>query len=139
MLYLNDLLALSPTAFEEAMVDLFRDLGYRNVTRTGGPGDLAADITCNDPAGRRVVIQCKRYARDNHVGSPVLQAFIGMITVHHKADHGIFVTTSSFTAQADDLARTHRVTLYDGKGLADLVHQARQRRAPNAPIQQGAA
>src|SRR6266540_4182707 len=96
-LYLNDLIALSPTGFEEAMVDLFRDLGYRHVTKTGGAGDLAADITCTDSRGQRVVVQCKRYARDNHVGSPVIQQFIGMITVHHKADHGIVVTTSSFT------------------------------------------
>ncbi len=138
MLYVNNLLALSPTGFEEAMVDLFRDLGYRQVTRTGGAGDLAADITCHDATGRRVVIQCKRYERDNHVGSPILQAFIGMVTVHHKADYGVFVTTSSFTAPARDLARTHRITLYDGKALADLVHRARGGHAGN-PSLEGAA
>jgi len=121
-LYLKDMLALSPADFEEAMADLFRDLGYRNVARTGGAGDLAADITCRDRRGRSVIVQCKRYARDNHVGSPVIQQFIGMITVHHKADHGIVVTTSSFTPAAHDLAKTHGVTLYDGIGLADLVH-----------------
>src|SRR6266571_1586442 len=64
-LYVNDLIALGPAGFEEAMVDLFRDLGYRKVTRTGGSGDLAADITCYDSDGRSVVIQCKCYARDN--------------------------------------------------------------------------
>jgi hypothetical protein len=138
-LYVNDLIALGPAGFEEAMVDLFRDLGYRKVTRTGGAGDLAADITCSDSDGRSVVIQCKCYARDNRVGSPVVQAFIGMITVHHKADHGIVVTTSSFTAAAQALAKAHRVTLYDGMGLADLVRRARLLRGPNAPIPLGAA
>ena len=139
MLYLKDALSLSPTQFEEAMADLFRDLGYRHVKRTGGAGDLAADITCEDEAGRRVVIQCKRYAPHNRVGSPILQTFIGMVQVHHEADHGIFVTTSSFTSPARDLAKKQRITLYDGRDLADLVHRARQRRTGTRDLQKGAA
>ena len=54
-----------------------------------------------------MVVQCKRYAPDNLVGSPVIQSFIGMVKIHHKADLGIFVTTSGYTLPAMNLAKEH--------------------------------
>lgn len=52
---LDDLLALTPAAFEEAVAAIYREYGFRRVVRTGRPGDLAADITCRDARGRLVV------------------------------------------------------------------------------------
>src|SRR5574341_1328569 len=123
--HIQNLLSLSPGDFEEAVADLFRELGYRSVKRTGKAGDLAADIQCRDEAGRRVVIQCKRYALGRNVSSPDLQAFIGMATVHHKAEQAVFVTTAGFTQAARDLARHHGIVLYDGPTLATLVERVR--------------
>ncbi|MFN2470816.1 MAG: restriction endonuclease [Gaiellaceae bacterium] len=45
---LNDLLALSPSQFEEAVGAIFRELGFRRVKRVGGSGDLSVDLTCRD-------------------------------------------------------------------------------------------
>ena len=122
---LDDLLALTPAQFEEAVAHIFRRLGYRSVERTGKPGDLAADIQCTDRAGRHVVVQCKRYAPANRVGSPDIQTFIGMANVHHKAEIGVFVTTSGFTEPARDLAREHDIILYDGQELSLLLGKMR--------------
>lgn len=115
------LLALSPRGFEEEVGRLLLDLGYHDVQRVGRPGDLGADLVCRDRQRRHVVVQCKRYAPGRRVGSADLQAFIGMITVHHRADRGIFVTTAGFTAPALDLARQHDIELFDGERLARIV------------------
>jgi restriction system protein len=101
---LSDLLALSPTDFERAACQLLRDLGYKDVRRTGGAGDLAADVVCRSLQGQSVVVQCKRYAPSQRIGSPVIQTFIGMAHVHHQADRAILITTSGYTRAAIELA-----------------------------------
>ncbi|HEY7975410.1 MAG TPA: restriction endonuclease, partial [Ktedonobacterales bacterium] len=93
---------------------------FREVRHTGSAGDLAADLTCRDGYGARVIVQCKRYAASTAVTSPEMQTFIGMIYTHHHAGYGIFVTTSSFTQPASALARQHNIRLLDGAALASL-------------------
>lgn len=119
----ESLLALSPAQFEAAVGELLRDAGYRDVKHVGRAGDLGADLRCRDRQGRSVVVQCKRHAPGIRVGSAEVQAFIGMVTVHHQAERGIFVTTSAFTAPARRLAEAHAVTLLDGPALAHMLQQ----------------
>lgn len=114
---LEALLRLTPTEFEEWTGAWLRAAGYRQVRRVGGPGDLAADLICATPEGARVVVQCKRYAPSRRVGSAEIQTFLGMLTIHHHADLGIFVTTASFTAPARQLAAAHGLLLFDGAAL----------------------
>jgi hypothetical protein len=118
---LSDFLTLTPDQFELAVGDLLGEIGYAQIRRTGGPGDLGADLVCRDAAGHRVVVQCKRYAPEKRVGSQALQTFIGMVTVHHRAQRGIFVTTSEFTGPAIELAREHGILLIDGQALVSLA------------------
>ena len=115
---LDELLLLTPTQFEEAVARMLRGTGYRDVSVVGGPGDLAADILCRDHKGRSVAVQCKRKTPGQRVGSAEMQKFIGMISVHHEADAGIFVTTSEFTQPAIDLAERHGIRLLDGNALS---------------------
>lgn len=115
---LDVLRALTPTRFELAVGDWLRTCGYRDVRHTGGAGDLAADLTCRDARGARVVVQCKRYRAGCAVTSPEMQQFIGMIYAHHHADYGIYVTTSTFTRPASVLAQQHGIRLLDGAALA---------------------
>jgi len=60
----------------------------------------------------------------------MIQTFIGMQKIHHRADVGLFVTTSGFTRDAMKLAQAHGIGLIDGPGLLQLQRQAgmRQRR-----------
>jgi restriction endonuclease Mrr len=44
-----------------------------------------------------------------------------MIFMHHRADRGVFVTTSSFTKPAVGLARDQRIELIDGRRLVTLL------------------
>jgi restriction system protein len=121
------LLAGSPTEFEEAVAAIMRRQGFRGVRRTGGSGDLTADVVAHDRSGRTVVVQCKRYAPGKPVGSKELQTFIGMQRIHHEADYGLYVTTSTYTAPARSLAERHGVTLVDGAELTAILSGDRGR------------
>ena len=87
-------------------------------------GDLAADLTATDSQGRKVIVQCKRYSPEKTVGTPDLQKFIGMLIVEHKADFGIFVTTSSFSQKAIEKAKEWKAVLQlvDGNLLVKWLH-----------------
>ena len=114
---LGRLISGTPTEFEETVARMMRSQGFRGVRRTGGAGDLTADVVATDRAGRTVVVQCKRYQPSKAVGSKELQTFIGMQRIHHQADYGLYVTTSSFTRPARELAEQHGITLVDGIAL----------------------
>jgi HJR/Mrr/RecB family endonuclease len=118
---LAELLALSPLQFEQAVADLLHDMGYRGVQRVGGAGDLHVDIRARDQLGKRIAVQCKRYAADQRITSPEMQTFVGMLFRYHDADRGIYVTTSTFTQPARDLARNQQIWLIDGEELTRLM------------------
>jgi restriction endonuclease Mrr len=120
-LSLGEMLEMNPTEFEEFTGRALESLGFTNVTRVGGSGDLAADLTATDPQGRSAIVQCKRYTPGSKVGSPALQAFIGMKSVHHKVDRGIFVTTADYSQQSIDLAKEHGIVLIDGDDLVKIA------------------
>jgi len=70
----------------------------------------------------RVYVQAKRYSAGNAVGRPDVQAFVGSL-VGLGASKGVFVTTSTFSAQARDFVQrlSQRVVLLDGESLAALM------------------
>lgn len=118
---LDQMVMLTPTEFELAVGDLMKEMGFKRVKRTGGSGDLAVDLTARDREGDSVAVQCKCYAPTATVGSPDIQKFIGMTTTHHLSDRAIFATTARFTKPAAELARRHRIELWDGAELAHLL------------------
>lgn len=118
---LGGMLMLTPTQFEEVIGQMLASKGLQNVRRVGGSGDLSVDLLAIDTNGNRVVVQCKRYNPGRSISSPELQKFIGMMFVQHKAHKGIFVTTSTFTQPAIDLARDNNIVLIDGNTLVRLM------------------
>lgn len=120
---LAQLLRLSPREFEERIASLFEAMGYVEPQITGRANDRGADIICKDEWGRRIVIQCKRYAPNRKVGSPAVQAVAGMYQTWHRADHAIIVTTSEFTQSAIDTARSAHLSLIGGAQLVRLIEK----------------
>jgi restriction system protein len=110
---------LDPDGFEQAVADLCVRDDCRDVEVVGGAGDLGADVTAVTPDGRRVVIQCKRYAEENKVGSQDMQRFGGTCFTVHGADVAVVVTTSDFTAPALDYARQSGILCVNGDELQE--------------------
>ncbi|WP_327267719.1 restriction endonuclease [Streptomyces sp. NBC_01218] len=112
-----DFAALDPYAFEEAVADLCRRDGCRDVEVVGGAGDLGADVLATAPDGRRMVVQCKRYGPTNKVGSQDLQRFGGTCYAVHGAETAVVVTTGEFTAPAAEYAAACGIVCVDADGL----------------------
>ncbi|MFI9111713.1 restriction endonuclease [Streptomyces venezuelae] len=113
-----DHVAADPYEFEHTVAALCARDGCTSVKVVGGAGDLGADVLATTADGRRVVIQCKRYAPDHRVGSPDLQRFGGTCWSVHEADVAALVTTSSFTDPALDYAASCGILCVDGPALS---------------------
>ncbi len=121
LITLRDMLDMSPTEFEEFCVQALEGIGYKDVKRVGGAGDLAADIFATDQYGKSTIVQCKRYKPGSKIGSPTIQTFIGMKNVHHQADRGIFMTTADYSVPAIRLAKQHDLILIDGDDMVKIA------------------
>ncbi|WP_240495458.1 restriction endonuclease [Streptomyces showdoensis] len=104
---------MSPSDFEEYVAELCRRDGCTGVRRVGAANDLGADVTGRLPDGRKLVVQCKRYAKHRTVGSPDLQKFNGTARSEHGADVPLFVASCKFTKQARAFAARHGLVLVD--------------------------
>ncbi|MFE2038644.1 restriction endonuclease [Streptomyces scopuliridis] len=105
--------SLGDREFEEYVAELCRRDGCTEVKRVGGANDLGADVTGRLPDGRKIVVQCKRYAKHRTVGSPDLQRFNGTARSEHGAEVPLFVASCKFTKQARTFAARHRLVLVD--------------------------
>lgn len=122
---LDSLQQVSPSRFEIIVLDVLHRLGYgasrNDLQRVGGSGDGGIDgVISLDKLGlEKVYVQAKRW--QGTVGRPELQAFYGALA-GQKAKRGVFITTSGFTAQAIDFARSvEGIVLVDGTRLVHLM------------------
>ncbi|WP_236652508.1 restriction endonuclease [Streptacidiphilus neutrinimicus] len=118
---LTDFQRMTPLQFEHALASLCQRDGCTSVRVVGGAGDLGADVIATTPDGRRIVIQAKRYAAANRVGSPEVQKVGGTYYVVHGAHLAAVVTTSGFTQAAVQYARQAGIRLYGARELAGWV------------------
>lgn len=116
-----------PSFFEHLVVELLVKMGYggsrRDAARAVGQiGDEGIDgIIDQDRLGLDTIyIQAKKW--DNVVGRPEIQKFVGAL-MGKRAKKGIFITTSSFSAEAVNYVSSidAKIVLIDGKRLAELM------------------
>jgi restriction system protein len=135
---INDALALelisrtrevTPAFFEDLLIELLLAMGYGGTGEgaahaLGKSGDNGIDgVIDQDPLGvDQIYIQAKRYAEGNNIGAGDIRDFFGALNLK-KAQKGIFITTSDFTASAIQTAKDlgMRIVLINGKELAKLM------------------
>lgn len=124
---LSRLLAGSPEFFERVVVELLVAMGYGGSLedagrRIGKSGDGGIDgIIKEDRLGLDAIyIQAKRW--QGNVGRPDIQKFVGALQ-GQRARKGVFMTTSSFSAEATDYVTRidPRVVLLDGRQITRLM------------------
>jgi len=122
---LDTLATISPSFFETIVLDLLHRMGYgasrADLLRVGGSGDGGIDgVISLDKLGlEKVYVQAKRW--QSTVGRPEVQGFYGALA-GQRANKGVFITTSGYTAQAIEFAKSvERVVLVDGNRLVELM------------------
>jgi len=115
----------SPQFFEILVLDLLHAMGYgtsrTDLQHVGKSGDGGIDgIISLDRLGlEKVYVQAKRWQQS--FGRPDIQGFYGALA-GQRAKKGVFITTSAFTAQATEFARSvEGIVLIDGVRLASLL------------------
>lgn len=118
----------SPAFFERLVVTVLVRMGYGGSLADAGravgrSGDGGIDgVIKEDRLGLDMVyVQAKRWD-DKPVGSPQIDQFAGALQ-KRKAHKGVFMTTSTFTADARRSVAeyTSRIVLIDGAELAELM------------------
>jgi restriction system protein len=110
--------------FEEVVLDVLVALGYGGskpdaAERVGRSGDGGIDgVIREDTLGLDAIyVQAKKWAPDRNVGPREIREFLGALQ-DVEAAKGIFITTSSFSPDARELARRRRIVLMEGLELA---------------------
>jgi restriction system protein len=122
---LAEVIKLSPTAFEQMVIDLLSKMGYGSFENAGKTtsttGDEGIDgIIMEDKLGFNLIyIQAKKWDLNSKVGRPDVQSFVGAIS--GKGGKGLFVTTAKFSKQAIEYAKNQHIILIDGEKLSNLM------------------
>lgn len=126
---LNKVVEFPPVFFERLVVELLVKMGYGGSIKDAGKamgrsGDEGIDGTIKeDKLGLDIIyIQAKRWKPGNVVGRPELQRFVGALA-GQGAKKGIFITTSSFTKEAQEYTPRNetKIVLIDGSQLTQLM------------------
>ena len=121
---LVELKALKSREFEQFCVQFLQLLGYRELNVTGHGKDGGIDGFGHFRQGVvniRSAFQAKRW-RENTVSRPEIDKFRGAI--QGEFDHGVFLTTSSFTKDAQEASiRKGAITLLlmDGEAITETM------------------
>ena len=120
---------VAPAFFEQLVIDLLVRMGYGGsreeaARAVGRSGDGGIDgVIDEDRLGLDVIyVQAKRW--EGSVGRPEIQKFVGALQ-GQRARKGIFITTSSFTREAEEYTQRidTRIVLVDGARLAALMFE----------------
>lgn len=119
--------SMTPKRFEQVVVDVLVAMGYggsrgdaAEVVGKSGDGGIDGVIKEDRLGLDMVYIQAKRYEAD--IGPAAIREFVGSLG-EKKANKGVFITSSGFTAGAvEAAARAHfRIVLIDGSQLAQFM------------------
>lgn len=122
---IDELLKISPDAFERLCQRLLRESGFTKVEVTGRSGDGGIDgigVFRIQLVSFHVLFQSKRWK--GSVGASVVRDFRGAMV--GRADKGLIITTGTFTADARREATRDgapAIDLVDGDALAELLKE----------------
>lgn len=103
--------------FEFLCEELFRARGWKTKCSSKEGADGGVDVWA-ERKGEKALIQCKRY-KNTSVGVKVVRELYGLM-IAEGAQSGYVVTTSRFTKEAFRFAKGKRISLIDGKQLAEI-------------------
>ena len=124
---MSEIMKLTPSNFEELVVQLLMKMGYGSgiddagvVTQASNDGGIDGIIKEDQLGFSSIYIQAKQWDPHRTVDRPEVQKFAGALQ-EMKAQKGLFITTASFTKGARTSADSAGIVLVDGKQLTRLM------------------
>lgn len=108
--------------FEELVAEVWEQHGWDTaVTTKTSDGGVDVVAEKHSPFFQKIAIQAKRYNRSNKIGGPDVREYASVKEIFDDIDSVIVVTTSSFSSQADKMARKLDVKLIDGAAFVRML------------------
>lgn len=124
---INQIDNLSPFEFEDWVTRFLNINGYKAIT-TKRSGDFGANVIAYKD-NKKLVVSCKKYV--GNLGIKCVQEIIGAMD-YYRANEGWVVSTSShFSKQAYDLAKSRGVKLYTKEKLALMLNELQKEKQIN--------
>ncbi len=107
--------------FEELSVAYYREKGIKaETTPLGADGGIDIKLYQDDSGRPTTIIQCKSWA--SQVGVKQIREFLGVMT-HEKIAKGFYMTSSGYTNDAFEIAKSNKITLINGEMLLMMVQR----------------
>lgn len=121
---------MSGSVFEELLMEHFKKLGYK-AKMTAKTADYGADLIL-EKADEKIVVQAKRWRQN--IGVSAIQQVVGAIN-YYQANKGMVISNSYFTPNAERLARSNNIELWNREKLVDFLSKARGKQLSEEVIQ----
>lgn len=117
---------MHPSKFEEYITDLFIVLGYK-AQKIGGSHDGGLDVEI-EKDGKKSYIQCKKFIVSK-VSVSAVRDFYGALANKIVDGKGYFITTNTFTLEAEKFAEDKPIELIDGFKLLKYIELAEKQKS----------
>jgi len=123
---------LTPRQFEKFTAEILDALDFHDIILTSATSDGGRDVIATKQVNGiplTFYFECKKYAEENKVGLETVRALLGVVAYDsRKANIGVLVTTSTFTAGAKKLIMSEcRLDGKDYDGIIGWVSEAKSR------------
>lgn len=106
--------------FEAVCEKLFGQAGFETKSQShGADGGVDIWLHSRNAEGPVAVVQCKHW-QGKAVGVKEVREFLGVMA-SHGLKRGTYATTSTYTADAQQFAKSNGINAMDGKGLLALI------------------
>jgi restriction system protein len=110
---------INPYECERFVAKIWEQRGYDTTVRSGS-GDRGIDVVA-EYGSEKVLIQVKRYGRENKVGSQTVRKYATLYQQVDDADQVMIVSSGFFTSEAEQLASNLDIEAVDVNNLFRTV------------------
>lgn len=123
-----EVMKLGPYEFESLVMKVLVGMGYRGtdqglVTKKSGDEGIDGIVSTDEFGFEKIYVQAKQWKKDNNVGRPDIQKFLGALA-GQGGTKGLFITTSDFSAGAREFVQKQlqqKIILINGQQLMQLM------------------
>lgn len=121
---LKKLRSMDNYEFEKLVAEVWQEMGFETKV-TQASNDRGVDVIAEKDHvyHEKKIIQAKRYAEGNKIGSEQVQRYDSLRRQEDNVDEVIIVTTSSFTKPAKRTAKDLNVKPIDGNNFLELYQE----------------